>query len=260
MSYWFLPYITMNQPYVYICPLPLEPASHLPPHRTSLGCRRAQGWAPCVSQQLVIRPRHREQTCGYSGGRRGWDELREQDGNTHITMCERDGIWIIFSWRHLRVKRCRKITSGTFLVGQWVRFCTSPAGGVGSTPELGTKFLQGVPCGQKVKRKKESFLNFLYQTKSKKFWAIILSATNPLCRDAPAETSLHEFSPYLSALSLTPLEAENLFLCLVTSPQMYRSLLRCYRSSVLTTLLRFSSLWSLRVCVLHTFINLFFSS
>ena len=157
MSYWFLPYITMNQPYVYICPLPLEPASHLPPHRTSLGCGRAQDWVPCVSQQLAIRPRHREQTCGYSRGRRGWDELREQDGNIHITMCERDGIWIIFSWRHLRVKRCRKITSGTFLVGQWVRFCTSPAGGVGSTPGLGTKFLQGVPCGQKVKRKKKPF-------------------------------------------------------------------------------------------------------
>ena len=49
------------------------------------------------------------------------------------------------------------ITSGTFLVGQWVRFCTSPAGGVGSTPGLGTKFLQGVPCGQKVKRKKKPF-------------------------------------------------------------------------------------------------------
>ena len=29
---WFLPYIIMNQPQVYICPLPLEPSSHLPRH------------------------------------------------------------------------------------------------------------------------------------------------------------------------------------------------------------------------------------
>ena len=26
---WFLPYINMNQPWIYICPLPLEPPSHL---------------------------------------------------------------------------------------------------------------------------------------------------------------------------------------------------------------------------------------
>ena len=34
---WFLPYNNMNQPSVYICPLPLKPPSHLPPHPTSLG-------------------------------------------------------------------------------------------------------------------------------------------------------------------------------------------------------------------------------
>ena len=28
---WFLPYINMNQPQVYICALPLEPSSHLSP-------------------------------------------------------------------------------------------------------------------------------------------------------------------------------------------------------------------------------------
>ena len=27
---WFLPYINMNQPQVYMCPLPLEPPSHHP--------------------------------------------------------------------------------------------------------------------------------------------------------------------------------------------------------------------------------------
>jgi len=31
MLCWFLPYINMNQSQVYICPLPLEPPSHLPP-------------------------------------------------------------------------------------------------------------------------------------------------------------------------------------------------------------------------------------
>ena len=30
--YWSLPYINMNQPKVYICPLPLEPPSHSTPH------------------------------------------------------------------------------------------------------------------------------------------------------------------------------------------------------------------------------------
>ena len=43
---WFLPYIIVNQPYVYTCPLP--PSSH--PSR--LGCQRARTWAPCVLQQL----------------------------------------------------------------------------------------------------------------------------------------------------------------------------------------------------------------
>ena len=31
MLCWFLPYININQSWVYICPLPLEPLSHLPP-------------------------------------------------------------------------------------------------------------------------------------------------------------------------------------------------------------------------------------
>ena len=46
MLCWFLPYINMNQPYVYICPLLLEPPSHLLPHPTPLG------WAPCILQQI----------------------------------------------------------------------------------------------------------------------------------------------------------------------------------------------------------------
>ena len=44
---WFLPYISMNQPQVYICPLSLEPPSRLPPHPTSLGCHRALDCSLC---------------------------------------------------------------------------------------------------------------------------------------------------------------------------------------------------------------------
>ena len=47
MLCWFLPYNNVNQLLVYICPLPLEPPSHLPPHPTPLGCHRAPCWAPC---------------------------------------------------------------------------------------------------------------------------------------------------------------------------------------------------------------------
>ena len=38
--WWFLPYIDMNQPRVYMCP-PSWTRSHLPPHPISLGCPRA---------------------------------------------------------------------------------------------------------------------------------------------------------------------------------------------------------------------------
>ena len=37
---WFLPYINMNQSWVYICPLLFELPSHLPPKLTPLGCHR----------------------------------------------------------------------------------------------------------------------------------------------------------------------------------------------------------------------------
>ena len=49
---WFLSHINMNQTEAYICPLPLEPPSHLPLHPTPLGCQRALVWAPCVIQQV----------------------------------------------------------------------------------------------------------------------------------------------------------------------------------------------------------------
>ena len=37
----FMPYVSMNQPKVFICSLPLEPLSHLPPHPTPLDYLRA---------------------------------------------------------------------------------------------------------------------------------------------------------------------------------------------------------------------------
>ena len=48
----FLPYIIMNQPQGYMCPLPLEPPSHLPFHPPPLGCHRELDWVPCVTQQI----------------------------------------------------------------------------------------------------------------------------------------------------------------------------------------------------------------
>ena len=38
----------------------------------------------CRQQQ---RHRHREQTCGHSGGRRGWSKLRGEHGSIYITIC-----------------------------------------------------------------------------------------------------------------------------------------------------------------------------
>ena len=51
---WFLSYINMNQPQIYICSFPLEPPSDLPPHPTHWGCHRALAWAPCAIQRLPI--------------------------------------------------------------------------------------------------------------------------------------------------------------------------------------------------------------
>jgi len=38
---WFLPYINVNQPELYMCPLSREPPSHFPPLPTPRGCLRA---------------------------------------------------------------------------------------------------------------------------------------------------------------------------------------------------------------------------
>ena len=47
MLWWFLPYIDMNQPRVYMC-APSQPPSHLPPHPIPLSCPSA----PAVSALL----------------------------------------------------------------------------------------------------------------------------------------------------------------------------------------------------------------
>jgi len=44
--------MSMSQPQVYICSLPLESPSHLPPHSTPLDYHRALGCVPCVTQQI----------------------------------------------------------------------------------------------------------------------------------------------------------------------------------------------------------------
>ena len=49
---WLLSYIGMNQPLVYICLLPFESPSNLPPHPTPLGCHRAPVWVPWVIRQI----------------------------------------------------------------------------------------------------------------------------------------------------------------------------------------------------------------
>ena len=51
MLYWLLPYTNMNQPLVYICPLPLEPPTYAGPLPTLLDCHRAPG---CLVPYSVI--------------------------------------------------------------------------------------------------------------------------------------------------------------------------------------------------------------
>ena len=46
---------------------------------------------PFAGQQW--RHRHREQACEHSGGRRGWEKLREEHGNICVTICKIDSQW-----------------------------------------------------------------------------------------------------------------------------------------------------------------------
>ena len=52
---WFLPYINMNQPQVYVCPLPPEQRPQLPPHSLQ-GCHRAVGGALCQTANSHLLP------------------------------------------------------------------------------------------------------------------------------------------------------------------------------------------------------------
>ena len=51
---WPLPYINMNQPQVYTCPLSPEPPSHLSPHPTPPGCHGTRGWALCWHSKFPL--------------------------------------------------------------------------------------------------------------------------------------------------------------------------------------------------------------
>ena len=53
------------------------------------------------------RHRYREQACGHSEGRKGWDELREQNRNIYITICKIDSQWeFAVGHRQLRLVLC----------------------------------------------------------------------------------------------------------------------------------------------------------
>ena len=52
--HWFLPNINMNQPLIYLCPLPPEHPSHFPPQPIALGCYQTPVWVPSVIQQIPI--------------------------------------------------------------------------------------------------------------------------------------------------------------------------------------------------------------
>ena len=55
-------------------------------------------WLKWLSTHAQWRCRHREQTWGHSGGRRGWDELREQYGSIYITIRKTDSKWEFAVW------------------------------------------------------------------------------------------------------------------------------------------------------------------
>ena len=60
--------------------------------------------------------------------------------------------WLLLNFISLRSSQLWRC--GTSLAGQWLRLCTSTAGGTDSIPGQGTKILHAVRCGQKKQRKK----------------------------------------------------------------------------------------------------------
>ena len=70
------------------------------------------------------------------------------------------------------ISAIKKIYIGTSLVVQWLRLCTSTAGGAGLIPGQGTVIPSAVHCGQK--KKKSTFL-FIFSMHPN-FWAWVLPA------------------------------------------------------------------------------------
>ena len=59
---------------------------------------------------------HKEQTCGHSGGWRGWEELREQYWKIHITVCKTDSSWEVVQHGELNQAFCDNL-EGRDMVG-----------------------------------------------------------------------------------------------------------------------------------------------
>ena len=99
----FLPNITMNQPQVHLCLLPLEPPSHLPPHPTPLGCYRALVWVPWNIQQIPT---------GYLRNKHWPFHIILQDSNS-IT-AEMDIFPFLKRGHRLRKKNCPHLVLSNF--------------------------------------------------------------------------------------------------------------------------------------------------
>ena len=61
---------------------------------------------------------------------------------------ENEGLWFSWGWG-VDNEIILKLIVGTSLAVQWLRLCTSNAGGAGSIPSQGTKIPHAVQCDQK---------------------------------------------------------------------------------------------------------------
>ena len=170
MWYWCLPYIPVCMIYgyicVYTCPLPSGPPSH------PLGCHRAPGWAPSISQESTASTPADEK----------WAERKPCTLPTagRPRLCSAENFP-----KNLPYKRKRKCWRGTVvawdcgsilkgpeikfskiskqrLVGSWLRFHVSNAGGTGLIPGRGTKISHAMQWGQ------TNFLNYKILKKKNK--------------------------------------------------------------------------------------------
>ena len=72
--------------------------------------RVGHDWVTNIFTYFQWRCRHKEQTFGHRGERRGWNELREQHWNRYITISKIDSQWEFSVWR-------RELKSGDNLEG-----------------------------------------------------------------------------------------------------------------------------------------------